>query len=104
MHLSDGEKRLAVRLKKRQASLIRWRWVGLLAGLVCFGAGVYGLILSQRFFRQPDATSAMALSFIVPAVFGLVGIGTGLLVYVVLHWNGKDETQLLLRLVEELEK
>jgi hypothetical protein len=46
----------------------------------------------------------MAVAVICPIVFLFQVGGFGLLIYLVAFWNGKPETSLLLRLIEESQK
>ncbi len=89
------------RLKNRQQSLIRWRWVGLIGALVYIGAGCYGLASVIHFLHEPDITSVLIIACMLPVAYGLVALGVGLAAYLFLRWNGKPETNLLLRLIED---
>jgi len=100
MKFSDTEKKLVARLKKRQQQMIRWRWVGLLAAISNLGTGIYAFVVLEHFLQQP-APPAVLVACLLPTVYGLVGIGAGLLVYLFLCWNGRPETRLLLRLIDE---
>jgi hypothetical protein len=101
MHLSDTEKAIVERLRKRQECMIRWRWVGLIGALVYIGAGCYGLALLLHPFPKADTNSILMLTCLLPIAYGLVAMGVGLLVYLCLRWNGNPETRLLLRLIED---
>jgi hypothetical protein len=103
MQLSDAEKKLVARLKKRQQQFIRWRWVGLLGSIVTIAVGIYAYMVLVDFIQQPDLPSVMAVAFLSPIVFMLQVGGFGLLIYLVASWNGKPETLLLLRVVEQIE-
>lgn len=92
------------RLRKREVLLIRWRWAGALAALGHIGIGVFSLLAALHFLREPDLTAALMLSLLVPVTFGATAMGVGFAVYVFLRWNGRPETLLLLRLIEESEK
>ena len=101
MHLTDTEKKMVERLKKRQQSLKRWRLVGLLGAFGNIGVGCYGIFVLEHFLREPDLPAALAAAFLIPSVYVVVCTGVGLAVYILLHWNGKAETLLLLRLIED---
>jgi hypothetical protein len=99
MQLSDIEKKIVARLRKREASLIRWRWAAVFGAL-----GYLGMVAALHFLREPDLNAALMLSVLVPMALGATGAGVGFGVYIFLRWNGRPETQLLLRLLEESEK
>jgi hypothetical protein len=101
MQLSDTDKKLVERLKKQQRSLIRWRWVGLVGALVNIAAGCYCITVITYFLHQPEPIAAMVVAFLIPSVYILVLGGVWLVVYLLLCWNGKPETRLLLRLLDE---
>ena len=101
MHLTDEEKRMVERLKKEQQSLIRWRWVGLISALLSIGTGCYCFVILERLLQKPELPAILIIANLLPLIYVLVGAGVGLVVYLVLRWNGKPETILLLRLIEE---
>jgi hypothetical protein len=100
MQLSDTDKKLVERLKQQQRSLIRWRWVGLVAALFEIAIGCYGIAIIDHFLHQPETIAAMAVAFLIPTVYLLVLGGVWTAVYLVLCWNGRPETRLLLKLLE----
>lgn len=100
MQLSESEKKLVAQIRKREASLIRWRWVGVLAALGYLGIGAFSMFASLRFLREPDLNAALMLSLLVPITLGASLVGVVFGVYIFLRWNGRPETQLLLRLIE----
>jgi hypothetical protein len=104
MQLSDTEKKMVARLRKREASMIRWRWAGALGALGYLGVGVFSMIAVLHFLREPDLTAALMLSLLVPMTLGATAAGGCFAVYLLLRWNGRPETLLLLRLIEESEK
>jgi hypothetical protein len=104
MQLSDAQKKMVAQLRKREASLIRWRWAGALGALGYLGIGVFSMVAALHFLREPDLNAALVLSLLVPMTLGATGVGTAFGVYIFLRWNGRPETQLLLKLIEESEK
>jgi hypothetical protein len=110
MQLSDTDKKLVARLKKRQQQLIRWRWVGLLAALVSIGAGfyIYEVLvrITVHFIQQPEdiGDALLGIGYLFPVLLVLHFGGFGLLIYLSTVWNGKPEVRLLLRLIEESQK
>lgn len=104
MQLSDAEKKTVVRLRKREASLIRWRWAGVVGALCYLGIGAFCLVATLNFLRDPDLNAALMLSLLIPTALGSTAAGVGFGVYIFLRWNGRPETQLLLKLIEESEK
>jgi hypothetical protein len=102
MRFSETEKKLIERLKKRQQSLIRWRWIGLLGALGNIALGIVCLVVLDHFLDKPDLpAAALVAAFLIPTTYILIGAGLGLVVYMILHWNGKPETSLLLKLIED---
>jgi hypothetical protein len=101
MQLSDADKQLVERLKRQQQSLIRWRWFVLVAALFDIALGFYGIAVTDHFLHQPETIAAMVVAFLIPTVYLLVLGGVWLLVYLFLNWNGRPETRLLLKLIEE---
>jgi hypothetical protein len=107
MQLSDTDKKLVERLKKRQQEFICWRWVGLFAALVSIGAGFYIYEVLTRvtvhFIQQPEdiIDAVMGIAYLFPIFLVLQLGGFGLLIYIVTFWRGKPETSLLLRLLED---
>jgi hypothetical protein len=69
MQLSDTDKKLVERLKNRQRQFIRWRWVGLLAAILCIGIGIYAFVVLQQFAQEPALPSVMAIAYLSPVVF-----------------------------------
>jgi hypothetical protein len=104
MKLSDTEKKMVDRLRRRDASLIRWRWAGAVGALCYLVVGAISLVAALHFLHEPDLTAALALSLLVPITLGATAAGVGFAVYLFLRWNGRSETQLLLRLLDESEK
>jgi hypothetical protein len=104
MQLSDTEKKMVARLRKREATLIRWRWAGALGALGYIGIGAFSLAAALHFLREPDLNAALMLSLLVPMTLGATAAGVGFGVYLFLRWNGRPETLLLLRLIEASEK
>jgi len=101
MQLSDTDKKLVERLKKQQQSLIRWWWIGFVGAVINIAVGCYGVTVICHFLHQPEPISAMVVAFLIPSVYVLVLGGVWLAVYLLLNRNGKPETRLLLRLLEE---
>ena len=101
MQLSDTDKKLVERLKKRQQQFVRWRWVGLLGAILCIGIGIYAFVILEQFAQEPALPSVMAIAFLSPIVYLLQVGGFGLLIYLVAFWRGKPEVDLLLRVIED---
>ena len=102
MQLSDIEKKMVARLQKQQQSQIRWRWVSLLGASMNFAAAVYGYTILQNFLANPEPPAMLAVAILLPMIYVLFGIGAIVLVHVLRYWNGKPETILLLKLIDEL--
>jgi hypothetical protein len=100
MQLSDTEKKIVARLRKRQQSFIRWRWGFVLSSIICIGCGIYGILILQQCFR-PDFGAITILAIATPGTYVLLAFGAMILTYTIINWNGKPEVILLLRLIEE---
>jgi hypothetical protein len=104
MKLSDPEKKLVTRLRKQQQLLIRMRWVGLLAAAISLAVAVFGMVVLGHFhLDNPAAPDILAVAILIPVIYVWLGIGAFLMVHVLWCWNGRPETRLLLRLIEELQ-
>lgn len=104
MNLSDPEKQMVAKLKKREAFLVRWRWGIAVVALGYVALGGFGLAVALRFLETEDPNAPLALSFLVPLILLVTLIGAGLAAFLSLRWKGKPETVLLLRLIEESER
>jgi hypothetical protein len=104
VHLSDSEKRLIVRLKKRQMQLIRLRWIGLVTGTFSLGLGIFAFVVMEQALNKPDVLEVLVAAWLVPTIYIFFGAGAFLIAYVIILWNGKPEIHLLLRLIEESQK
>lgn len=103
MKLSDEEKKLAARLLKQQQFKIRWRWFLLSIAFFDY-VGCIALVIFVYRLAENDSLALLALSVVLPTVYAVLAVGTVLLVQVVQSWNGRPETRLLLRLIEELQR
>ena len=101
MQLSDAEKKLVARLKKRQQQFTRWRWVGLLGAILCIGVGIYAFLVLRDFAHEPSLPSVMAIAFLSPIAYLLQIGGFGLLIHLAAFWRGRPEVVLLLRLMDD---
>lgn len=84
--------------------MIRFRWAGILGAIVNLAAGVFGCVILESALQNPDPPSLLAIALIIPTIYLTFGIGGFAMVHVLWCWNGRPETRLLLRLVEELQK
>ena len=101
MELSDLEKRMIARLKKRQQVVVRWRWIGLIGSLVYAVVGLGGIVFSLHFLNGQETTREVIVPCIFAAALGLFVLGVVLVAYLLLNWNGDCQTRLLLRLIED---
>lgn len=100
MQLSETEKKMVVRLRKRKQTFTRWRWSLLFMGIFSIGVGIYCFVILFRMF-QLDSTAATWAAFFAPLAYLFVGIGAFLLTDTLIRWRGKPEVDLLLRLIED---
>lgn len=101
MTLSDAEKKMVERLRKREALLLRWRW---LLVIVHGGVVITALVLVVVLARFPDDIPNFKLTlvaFMLPPLFLLMAVSSWWLGYVITRWRGDAQTQLLLKLIDE---
>jgi hypothetical protein len=55
MQLSETEKKMVARLRKQEASLLRWRWFLLAVGVFDLAVVAYYSSLLVRWLQQPDS-------------------------------------------------
>jgi hypothetical protein len=101
MELSDIEKKMVARLRRKQEQMLRWRWWLLLTGISCFAASGYALSLLLRLLHEPDLTSVLIIACSLPQIYLGVLFGTVVIGYTWTNWNGNPQTRLLLRLLDE---
>jgi hypothetical protein len=100
MTLSEAEKKMLEKLRKREAFLQKWRWV-----LVMFhGALIIGniilFVVVAKFPDEPQGAKAILLHLLTP-VFFFICFSAGWLGYMFVNWNGNAKTVLLLKLIDE---
>jgi hypothetical protein len=101
MELSDKEKILVERLRRRQQRLVRWRWFLLISALIYFAIGCFGLVFTLRFLSE-SGTPGQIVSCTLPVCVGLMVVGIGMAGSLFFSWGGRLETRLLLALIERL--
>jgi hypothetical protein len=104
MILSDADNKMVARLRKQQQSMLKWRWVGLLAAFTGLAVGIYGIIILEHFPKNPESAYFIAASSIIPTIYCTLGTGSFLTAYLLYNWRGKLETRLLLKLIDESQK
>ena len=91
------------RLRKRDVLLQRWRWP-LAIGTSCLVMGwLILLVILAKFHGDSELFKLTLIAYLLPPCFVFLAISSCWLGYVVSHWHGDPKTQLLLRLIEELE-
>lgn len=109
MQLSDAEKKMVARLIKRKQTFIRLRWLLLFTGVFNIGAGIFCIVILLRCLRLDPAVTATfsniaavgIAALISPIAYFLFGIGGFILIDTLIHWRGRPEVDLLLRLIED---
>jgi len=105
MQLSDTDKKMVSRLRKEQQFIIRLRWVRLFVAIGGLAACVYcGFTLVEVALPDPDPFSMFLLALISPFICLIFFGDTFFIVYILRYWNGKPETNLLLRVIDDLQK
>jgi hypothetical protein len=101
MTLSDAEKKMIERLRKREAMLLRWRWpLVIVHGGVVIAAFVLLVVLVQFPDDVPNFRLT-AVAFMLPPLLLLMTGSSLWLGYVIANWHGNAKTHLLLRLIDE---
>ena len=103
MQLSDVEKKMVARLRKRKQAFIRLRWLLLFTSVVCIGVGVFCFVILLRCLHlvQSDSAAAVIAALAAPLAYFFVWGGTYILTDTLVNWRGRPEVDLLLRLIEE---
>ena len=104
MQLSDTEKKMVARLRKQEASLLRWRWLRLVLIVLFFGVTGYNTAWVIRLLYEPNLSSVLAIACFLPLVYLSAAFGGWLIGDLWMSWNGRPERRLLLRLIDELQK
>jgi uncharacterized protein (DUF2062 family) len=102
MQLSDVEKKMVARLIKRKQTFIRLRWLLLFTGVFNVGIGIFCFVILLRCLHlaQLDSTAAVIVALAAPLVYFFIWVGTYILADTLIHWHGRPEVDLLLRLIE----
>jgi hypothetical protein len=101
MELSDIEKKMVARLRRKQAQMVRLRWWILLSGIFCFAVSGYGYSVLSRALHEPDLMSVLAVAALLPQIYICMFVGAGAIGYAWANWNGNPQDRLLLRLIDE---
>jgi len=103
MQLSDIEKRIVARLRRRQAQMVRARWWLLLGGVCMLGASACGFWFLLPYVREPAPAlnSVMIVACYLPQLYLCALFGLGMIADTWLNWNGNPRDRLLLRLIDE---
>ena len=101
MKLSDIEKKMVARLRKKQVQMVRLRWWILLSGIFCLAVSGYGFSILVRALHEPDLMSVLAVAGLLPQIYICMFLGAGAIGYAWANWNGNPQDRLLLRLIDE---
>ncbi|MBE7501235.1 MAG: hypothetical protein M5U12_30525 [Verrucomicrobia bacterium] len=101
MQLSDTEKKMIARLRRREEQMRRWRWWLLFVGVFCLGAVCYSFTILLRLFHEPDLTAVFVIACFLPQLYLGCLVGAGMIGYTWARWSGNPQTRLLLRLLDE---
>ena len=102
--LSETEKKMVEKLRKRESSLRRWRWfLAIVHGGVLIGA-FYILMKVANFPDEPMERKALVVAYFTGPVLFLMAMGAGWIGYLIANWNGNAKTVLLLKLIEGLKE
>jgi hypothetical protein len=101
MELSDTEKKMVARLRRKQVQTVRLRWWMLLGGIFCLAVSGYGSSVLMRALHEPDLMSVLAVACLLPQIYICMFLGAGAIGYAWANWNGNPQDRLLLRLIDE---
>src|ERR1041384_1005294 len=101
MTLSDDDKKMVGRLRKREAILRRWRWpLAIVHG--CFVLAILVALIGIANFPSDDMIAKLTVvSFLIPPLFVFLAFSSLWLCYVIAYWNGDPRTHLLLKLIDD---
>jgi hypothetical protein len=100
MKLSESERKMVERFRRRRMFLIRWRWPLAILHSLCIVACVVLLNVVLRHGGSDPIDLIMPLYILTPLFF-VMAINVGCLGHVINNWNGNPTTHLLLRLLED---
>jgi hypothetical protein len=103
MMLSETEKKMVEKLRKREAFLRRWRWPMVVFHGVLIIANIWLFVMVANFPDEPQGAKTIVLHLLTP-VFFFIAFSAGWLGYLIANWNGNAKTVLLLKLIEEARK
>ena len=103
MKLSDTEREMVTQIRKQEDSLMRWRWLLLLGGILILVIDGFCVAILKRDLVTHDLESVLSVAILCPWIFISVAFGAGLIGYVERCWRGNPERRLLLRLIDDLE-
>jgi hypothetical protein len=117
MKFSEHEIQMAERLRRRQRTFRRWRFLLLAVYALCFiGVAVASLVLSAQVSHLTSdggttaaaralavATRSLVVAFAYPLVLLCMVCSAFGLGYTISIWHGEPKTELLLRLIDELQ-
>jgi len=101
MELSDIEKKMVARLRRKQVQIVRLRWWILLSGIFCLAVSGFGASILMRDLHEPDLMSVLAVAGLLPQVYLCSILGGGAIGYAWANWNGNPHDILLLKLIDE---
>jgi hypothetical protein len=107
MQISEAEKKMVERLRKKKNTFMHIRAGLLFSGVFSIGVGVFCSVMCLRWFQLDSGltgitglTTAM-IAFFMPGAYLFVMMGTWILTDTLINWNGKPEVDLLLRVIED---
>lgn len=104
MNLSEDEIRAIAKLRRRQQQLLRWR----VPSAIFWASQIilWLFIINYSFslpINDPSAKTSL-LVYIIPTAYAFIGIASVVLSYTIWNWRGRAETDLLLRVIDEMQK
>jgi hypothetical protein len=101
MELSETEKKMVARLRKKQEQMVRWRWWLIVVGLLCLAVSGYGLWMLLHFRHEPNLISGLMIAMFLPQIYLCLLFGAWMIGYAWANWHGNAQDRLLLRLIDE---
>ena len=105
MNLSSDEIRMVEKLRKRQLFLKRWRIPLLIIHGLLTIAWLVILVVIVQFPSSGDPTRKLILvSYMLAPTYAFLGLSSALFGKTLRDWQGEAKTELLLRVLDELQK
>jgi hypothetical protein len=104
MKLSYTELRMIEKLKKQQVSKRRWRVPLLIMHGLAFVGFCVLLVMISRFPSNGESEKVIVAAYYLPPAYFLLCVHSILFAQTINHWRDEPKTELLLRVLDELQR